>query len=33
MKLVIGALVFAAMVWVAVTLETKFGLLKSRSAA
>ena len=33
MKLVIGALVFAAMVWVVVTLETKFGLLKSRSAA
>ncbi len=33
MKLAISVVVFAALVWVAVTVETKMGLLKSRSAA
>ena len=32
MKFVIGILVFAAMVWVAVTVESKMGLLKTKSA-
>lgn len=32
MKLVVSLLVFAALVWVAVTVETKTGLLKVRQA-
>ena len=31
-KLAISVVVFAALVWVVVTLETKFGLLKTKSA-
>ena len=32
MKLVISVVVFAALVWVAVTVESKMGLLKTKSA-